>query len=62
MSKTIRQIAIKGKEVVIYYAWDRIGLSLKGPSRQIKTFSKILPLERLEAQGAIDLEKLEELL
>jgi len=60
--KTIRQIAFRGREVIIYYSYDRFGPGGNDPSRQIKTLSKIISLEKLEVQGVIDMEKLEELL
>ena len=62
MSKTIRQISIRGSQVTIFYTWDRPGPGGKGPSRQIKTFTKITDLDKLESQRAIDMEKMEELL
>ena len=62
MAKIVRQIAFKGAEVIIFYTWDRMGSGGNNPSREIRTLSKILSLDHLEQQGAIDLEKLEEML
>ena len=62
MSKIIRQIAIRGTTVTVFYTWDKAGSGGNNPSRQLKTFTKILDLEKLQEHGALDLDKMQEVI